>query len=60
MGLFKPDLYRNFIIGFLVGGAAVVASVGPEWQAEFAPEAFAAEVVDQGNDSGSDFVTKAP
>ncbi len=28
MGLFKPDLYRSFAIGFALGAAALVATVG--------------------------------
>jgi hypothetical protein len=29
MGLFKPDLYRNFAIGFLVGAGLAVWQVAP-------------------------------
>jgi hypothetical protein len=61
MGLFKSDLYRNFAIGFILGACVVVASAAPDWQAEFAPEAFAAEPATQaGDDSASDRATKAP
>lgn len=28
MGLFKPDLYRSFAIGFALGGLALLAAVG--------------------------------
>ncbi|WP_296678590.1 hypothetical protein [Novosphingobium sp.] len=28
MGLFKADLYRSFAIGFALGAAALVATVG--------------------------------
>lgn len=28
MGLFKPDLYRSFAVGFALGAAALVASMG--------------------------------
>ncbi len=55
MGLFKPDLYRNFAIGFLVGAAAVIWSAAPEWEAEFAGKAYAAEV-----DTDSERVTRTP
>ena len=60
MGLFKSDLTRNFAIGFILGASAVVASAAPDWRAEFAPEAFAAEAAEQADDSGSDLVKKAP
>ena len=28
MGLFKPDLYRSFAVGFAVGAVLVLASLG--------------------------------
>ena len=34
MGLFKPDLYRSFFVGFLIGAAALTASLGGEARAE--------------------------
>lgn len=43
MGLFKPDLYRNFAIGFVLGAILVGIHVGPEMKAEFATQAHAAE-----------------
>jgi len=43
MGLFKPDLYRSFAIGFVLGALAIGYSVAPEWEAEFAGKAHAAE-----------------
>lgn len=42
MGLFKPDLYRNFTIGFLLGAVLVGASLAPELTAEIASPAQAA------------------
>jgi hypothetical protein len=30
MGLFKPDLYRAFALGFLLGAAALLASMGAQ------------------------------
>lgn len=42
MGLFKPDLYRNFGIGFAVGALLAVWQVAPGALAEFAPQAHAA------------------
>lgn len=30
MGLFKPDLYRSFAIGFAIGAAMLVAGVSVE------------------------------
>lgn len=30
MGLFKKDLYRSFAIGFLIGTAGLVATMGFE------------------------------
>ena len=60
MGLFKSDLYRNFAIGFVLGASVVAASAAPDWQAEFAPEAQAAETAEAGGeDSGSILVKKA-
>lgn len=55
MGLFKPDLYRNFALGFLLGTLVVVASAFPDWEAEFSGKAYAAE-----NDRISQSVEKAP
>ncbi|MEP2735390.1 MAG: hypothetical protein ABJP34_03750 [Erythrobacter sp.] len=61
MGFFKSDLYRNFAIGFVLGACVVVASAAPDWQAEFAPKAFAAENAEAGgDDSGSVLAKKAP
>ena len=34
MGLFKSDLYRSFAIGFLIGTAGLVATMGVEARAE--------------------------
>lgn len=34
MGLFKPDLYRSFALGFLIGAAALGASLTGEARAE--------------------------
>ena len=42
MGIFKPDLYRNFGIGFVLGALAVGAMTAQDWRAEFSSEAFAA------------------
>ncbi len=52
MGLFKPDLYRNFAIGFVLGALAVGYAASPDWQAEFAGTAYAAEVPVSETDSG--------
>ena len=30
MGLFKPDLYRNFAIGFLAGAGIALWQVAPQ------------------------------
>lgn len=30
MGLFKPDLYRAFALGFVLGTAALLASMGAQ------------------------------
>ena len=43
MGLFKPDLYRSFLIGFLIGCAGLAASIGGEARAE-----IVAQVVEAG------------
>lgn len=34
MGLFKSDLYRSFAIGFLIGTAGLVATMGVEARAQ--------------------------
>lgn len=44
MGLFKPDLYRNFAIGFALGALVVMAQVGPQLWGEPIPQAHAAPV----------------
>lgn len=44
MGLFKPDLYRSFAVGFVLGAIAIGYSAAPDWQAEFAGTAHASEV----------------
>ena len=42
MGLFTPDLYRNFGIGFVLGALAVGAMTAQDWRAEFSTTAYAA------------------
>lgn len=42
MGLFKPDLYRNLAIGFVVGAGLAFFQIGPQLSAELAPQAHAA------------------
>ena len=34
MGLFRKDLYRAFLIGFLIGTAGLVASMGGDARAQ--------------------------
>jgi hypothetical protein len=34
MGLFGKDLYRAFLVGFLIGTAGLVASIGGDARAE--------------------------
>ena len=34
MGLFRKDLYRAFLIGFLIGTAGLAASIGVEARAQ--------------------------
>ena len=34
MGLFGKDLYRAFLVGFLIGTAGLVASIGGEARAQ--------------------------
>jgi hypothetical protein len=41
MGMFKPDLYRSFLIGFLIGCAGLAASVGGQARAEFVSQMVA-------------------
>jgi hypothetical protein len=42
MGLFTPELYRNFAIGFAIGAVIIGASAAPHWSAELASPAQAA------------------
>lgn len=44
MGPFKPDLYRNFGIGFLIGALLVGASLAPEFTTDIASPAKATPV----------------
>ena len=34
MGMFKPDLYRAFLIGFLIGCAGLAATMGGDARAQ--------------------------
>ncbi len=43
MGLFKPDLYRAFAIGFLIGCAGLAASIGGDARAQVAAEVVQAK-----------------
>lgn len=46
MGLFKPDLYRSFAVGFALGAIALFVSLNGETQSQVAskviPTAYAA------------------
>jgi len=42
MGLFTPDFYRNFAIGFAIGLVVIAASAVPTWNADIASPAQAA------------------
>jgi hypothetical protein len=42
MGLFKPDLYRNFAIGFALGAGLVVWQIAPGMADQLVPHAQAA------------------
>ena len=44
MGLFKPDLYRSFGIGFALGAVLVALQFGPSVRDEFLPAAQAETV----------------
>lgn len=46
MGLFKPDLYRSFGIGFALGAVLVALQLGPSLKDELLPAAQA-ETVEQ-------------
>lgn len=35
MGLFKPDLYRSFALGFLLGAAALTGAMVAQGRAQF-------------------------
>lgn len=49
MGLFKPDLYRNFGIGFFVGALLVGASLAGELTTDIASPALAAPAETSGS-----------
>jgi hypothetical protein len=36
MQLFAPDLYRNVVLGFMLGALAVVLATSDEWDAQAA------------------------
>ena len=42
MGLFKPDLYRNFGIGFMIGALLVGLSLAPQFSTDIVSPASAA------------------
>ncbi|MGN3974867.1 hypothetical protein [Tsuneonella sp. SYSU-LHT278] len=42
MGLFTPELYRNFAIGFALGAAIVVWQIAPNMADTLVPQAHAA------------------
>ena len=44
MRLFKPDLYRNFAIGFALGAGLVVWQIAPNMADQIVPQAHAATV----------------
>ncbi|MBE5073943.1 hypothetical protein IM511_06460 [Erythrobacteraceae bacterium E2-1 Yellow Sea] len=46
MGLFKPDLYRNFALGFALGAVLVGVGVVDNWHADMATPAQAATAMD--------------
>lgn len=44
MGLFKPDLYRSFGIGFALGAVLVALQLGPSLKDQMLPAAQAETV----------------
>lgn len=42
MGLFTPELYRNFAIGFALGAVIVVWQIAPNMAESLVPQAHAA------------------
>ena len=44
MGLFKPDLYRSFGIGFALGAVLVVLQLSPSMREDLLPAAQAETV----------------
>lgn len=54
MGLLKPDLYRSFGIGFLVGAMLVGASLAGELSTDIASPALAAETATPANGGSAD------
>ena len=45
MGLFKPDLYRSFAVGFALGAAAVAWHIAPQMMNDqLIPAAHAATI----------------
>ena len=47
MGLFTPDLYRSFAIGFAVGVVIIGASAVRNWDTDLASPAQAATAVQE-------------
>lgn len=50
MGLFTPDLYRNFALGFLAGAVLVGVTVADNLTAHLAQSAQAATAADNASD----------
>ncbi len=50
MKFFKPDLYRQLVIGFFIGTALVVAANAENWVGDLAPAAQAAPNLRAGHD----------
>lgn len=42
MGLFTPDLYRSFAIGFAIGAVMIGVNAAPDWTADLVSPAQAA------------------
>ena len=38
MGLFRKDLYRSFLVGFLIGTAGLAASIGGDARSQIVAE----------------------
>ncbi|MGY6550665.1 MAG: hypothetical protein ACXIT4_02085 [Erythrobacter sp.] len=59
MRLFSSDLYRNFAIGFAVGGLLIAGANADQWAQDLAPPVHAADAAPAAGVSAESFITSA-